>query len=105
VVVVFAENDDLAAKAILNTAAEDLASLINQTTEKLGLSSRPFPLALAGGVLIGAPTLRDTLLGKLGAIGIDCEPRVVDDPLIGCLRLANPIWAALGVEWAEITSR
>jgi hypothetical protein len=50
------------------------------------------PLALTGGLLLGAPLLRTQLLDALSAQGCECSPVIlVDQPAMGAVRLAREL--------------
>jgi hypothetical protein len=56
---------------------------------QLGLTDRPFPLALAGGVLTRSSLLRQQSLEQLRMLGLSPEPiKLVLDPALGAIKLA-----------------
>jgi hypothetical protein len=63
------------------------------------LAKGPFALAVAGGVLAGSKRLREQLTAELQRIGLSCGMRVVEEPLEGCLRLADPEFSDQIVDW------
>ncbi len=98
-VVKAAEDGDSAAQRILNVAAQDLAALVAQAAQAVGLAEQRFQLALAGGVLVGSKSVREQLASQLATLTIECESLLVADPLVGCLRLADPEFGGSMVEW------
>jgi N-acetylglucosamine kinase-like BadF-type ATPase len=98
-VVKAAKNGDSTAQQILAVAAHDLAALAAQTARAVGLAEQSFSLALAGGVLVGSLYVREQVAARLAAMAILCEMCVVDDPLAGCLRLADPESCGSMIEW------
>jgi N-acetylglucosamine kinase-like BadF-type ATPase len=96
-----AEVDNAAARAILDEAAGDLAALAARTAKSLGLAEEVFPLAVAGGVLVGSRYLREQVEVELRLAAMRCDMRLVADPLEGCLRLASPAFSGLGVHWHD----
>jgi hypothetical protein len=84
---------------ILDTAAGDLAMLVARAARTLGLAGREFPLALAGGVLVGSKYVRDAVESQLRSMALWCDVRVVAEPLDGCLRLATAQSPSLVVDW------
>jgi hypothetical protein len=89
------------ARAILRAAAADLARLAERAACAVGLEQTTFPMALGGSVLVNSAYLREELLREIAAKKLRCEPQVVANPLLGCLRLANPKFAGSLVEWSE----
>ena len=56
----------------------------------LGLSSDPFPLALAGGLLTSSDVLQERLGEHLASLGLNAGPIAsVPDPVLGAVRLAQ----------------
>jgi N-acetylglucosamine kinase-like BadF-type ATPase len=79
---------DAAATAIVESAASELAQMVECAAAKLNLGSN-FPLALTGGVACGSELLRERLLAALAARSITPAPvEVVPHPAAGCVRLA-----------------
>lgn len=52
-----ASQGDPAARAIVAEAASELALMVSTVADRIGLGERDFPVALAGGILRGQPTL------------------------------------------------
>jgi len=99
VVVAEAERGEKAADAILDGAATELAELVARTADVMELSEIPFALAAGGGLLVSSQRLRDKLAEWLRRFDLQCEMTVVDDPLEGCIRLADPQYAGTIVHW------
>ncbi len=94
-----ADMGDPTCQAILDSAAIDLAMLVARTTNLLGFGTADFQLALAGGVLVGSQVLRDRLAAQLAVLNLNCETRLVTDPLAGCLKLADPNFGGDLIAW------
>ncbi len=99
VVCIVAENDDEEAKAILHTAAVDLAELVVRTADAVGVSDSGLPLALSGGLLINSRLLQIRLQDQLHERNLNCTINIVSEPLDGCVRLADPACAKGLVNW------
>jgi hypothetical protein len=56
------------------------------------------PLAVSGGVLANSTRLQQQLGAELTRLKFSCQINVVREPLIGCVRLAEPKFADL-VTW------
>ena len=90
--VVFAASNqhDAPALGIVRAAAAHLAQMVATVASQLGFDQRPFPMALAGGVLLHQPPFRQQLCETLAAAGLDCDPTTtVADPVAGALALAG----------------
>jgi N-acetylglucosamine kinase-like BadF-type ATPase len=94
-----ADDGDTCAAAIVDEAARDLAALAARAARVVGLADGPFALAVTGGVLVSSKRLRNQVQQELKSLGLDCEIHVVDEPLAGCLRLADPQFAQVAVKW------
>ncbi len=94
-----ADEGNPAALAILDSAARDLAIIAARAAESLSLAHGPFPLAVAGGVLLGSKRLQDRVRAELQSMSLECDMRVVEEPLQGCLRLTEPNFFNLSVRW------
>ena len=94
-----AEEGDLFAAAIVDAAARDLAALAARAARVVGLADGPFALAIAGGVLVGSKLLQNQLQIELRKMALECQLGVVDEPLEGCLRLADPQFSEVAVTW------
>jgi N-acetylglucosamine kinase-like BadF-type ATPase len=93
------ESGDPDATRILQEAAADLAQLTARTAQAVGFASGKFPLALSGSVLINCRRLQESLLAELTRLNFHCVPNVVHNPLVGCIRLADPKYAGALVMW------
>jgi N-acetylglucosamine kinase-like BadF-type ATPase len=88
VVIDVAERGDGVANHIVGQAAEELSTMVAAAAHGAKLGSR-FPLALAGGVIVGSDLLRKRLLASLNGASLCLESiSVVPHPVAGCLRLA-----------------
>ena len=86
---VAADGDEVAC-GILETAASELAAMVNALTARLPLEPNDRVLALAGGTLIHGRILRDSLIGQLENSA--CPPSrivLVPDPVLGALSIAR----------------
>ncbi|MGC1272087.1 MAG: N-acetylmuramic acid 6-phosphate etherase [Planctomycetaceae bacterium] len=83
---------DAVARTLLDTAAADLTEMVRSAAEKAGLSGRPFPLAVTGGLALNAPTVREKLVEKLRAAGLTPDPvSTVTDPVRGAVLRARSL--------------
>ena len=94
-----ADAGDADARVILDAAARDLAVIVNRVARALGLTNSPCMLAMAGGVLVGSKRLQSQILLELQERTLECELRIVDEPLNGCLRLADEGFTSSIVTW------
>jgi N-acetylglucosamine kinase-like BadF-type ATPase len=94
-----AEDGDPFAAGILDAAARDLASLAARAARMVGLADGPFALAVTGGVLVSSRLLQNQLQRELRALGLDSDLGIVEEPLAGCLRLADPQFSEVAVQW------
>jgi N-acetylglucosamine kinase-like BadF-type ATPase len=84
-----AEAGDGVALRIVEEGAEELASAVVATALPLGLTTRPVPLALAGGLLLGSAFYRGQVLSRLEAASVRAEPvSQVSEPAEGALKMA-----------------
>lgn len=82
------EQDDVAA-AIIAHAAGEIALAVATVARQLGLTDRPLPLALTGGVVLSNPSYRARIVGALKSSGIEADPVTpVHEPAEGALRIA-----------------
>jgi N-acetylglucosamine kinase-like BadF-type ATPase len=93
-----AEHGNSHANEFLNIAANDLAELAARAAVAVGVADSGFPLAISGGLMISCPALQERLRLELIRRGLDCEINLVREPLVGCVRLADPKFASL-VNW------
>jgi N-acetylglucosamine kinase-like BadF-type ATPase len=96
-----ADADDPDARAILGTAAKELAKLVVRAAQAVGLAGGPLALALGGGILIASQRLQQQLRAELQRQALDCAVTPVSEPLAGCVRLADPEFAGTLVSWHE----
>jgi N-acetylglucosamine kinase-like BadF-type ATPase len=90
VVEVAGQGDPVARRLVQQTGAA-LATAVCAVSRALGMV-QAMPLALTGGLLLGAPLVRAHLLDALGARGCECAPViVVDRPVVGAVRLARQL--------------
>jgi N-acetylglucosamine kinase-like BadF-type ATPase len=83
-----AEAGDAVASAIVKNGADQLALAAATSANQLGLVP-PYPLALAGGLLLGSASYRERLIQALAGLGIHPEPVTrVPEPAEGAVRLA-----------------
>jgi N-acetylglucosamine kinase-like BadF-type ATPase len=83
-----AENGDSVAREIVLHAACELAALVAAAAEGAKVGG-DFPLALAGGVICRSQPLRTAFLAALTEQGFSpAEVELVEEPALGCLRLA-----------------
>lgn len=86
---VLAEADhDAVARAIVDRAGDELAGLVASVVRRAGLTC-PFPLAMAGGVLVHGRALRDRVAERLESEGLEPHPTsLVPEPVAGAVWLA-----------------
>lgn len=85
-----ANTGDRTAFRILDEAAQELAAIVAAAARKVLLADQPFPLALAGGTLLGSRRLRDSLISELHGLGLQPEPIAeVPEPVAGAIRMAR----------------
>jgi N-acetylglucosamine kinase-like BadF-type ATPase len=81
---------DEVARGIIDFAAAELAELVRALTARLDFSASRYLLALAGGVLLNQPRLRELLLVHLQDRGAaPASVALVSDPARGALLLAR----------------
>ena len=83
-----AEEGDVTANNIVRRTAADLALLVESVVERLGFRQAEFPLAIAGGVLTGARTIRSALKKSLDFNNLAASIVVVPEPIAGAIALA-----------------
>lgn len=87
-----AEQGDEVATRIVLEAADELAHGVAAVSHTLHFDNSTFPLALTGGVLLGAGYYRDELARALRAHNCDCAPiELVHQPVRGAVRLAQQL--------------
>jgi N-acetylglucosamine kinase-like BadF-type ATPase len=94
-----AEAGETAAVAILDGAARELAALVGRAATYLDRAENPLALAASGGILVGSQRLQQSLRNELANHGSKFELRVVDEPLDGCVRLADSQFDGTLVKW------
>ncbi len=83
-----AQQGDAIAHNIVRLAAQNWCQHIRCLNQKL-MPGRPFPLALAGGVLCESQLARDELQQQLEANAVvTTTVKLVPEPVLGCVRLA-----------------
>ena len=88
-----AEQGDAVAQQIVHEAAGELAGMIAAVVRRLDLPAAGFPLALAGGALLGSQRLQTCLSTHLDSLGLSPDPVTkVPEPVLGALKLAQR-WA------------
>lgn len=82
--------DDPVAQRILDEAASELATMVAAVATKLEFPGSPFPLALAGGVLLAESGLRGRLESSMTSLGLRPQSiKPVPDPVAGAVLLAQ----------------
>jgi N-acetylmuramic acid 6-phosphate etherase len=84
-----ADDGDVIAEELILGQLGALAECVAAVIAPLGLSGDGLPLALAGSLMVKAPTYRNRFLARLAAAGIRAEPvLLVPEPAEGALRVA-----------------
>jgi len=84
-----AEAGDAAAAEIVGQAARELAAMAAAVARRLDLAPGPFPLALAGSLLLGSEMLQSSLVTELTKLGLQAGPvGRVPEPVAGAVALA-----------------
>jgi N-acetylglucosamine kinase-like BadF-type ATPase len=89
-VVFVSATSDPVARGIIETAASDLAEMVDTLRRRLGFQPKGYSLALAGSVILNQPLLRSLLEERLADRG--CTPQIihsVDEPVAGAIALAR----------------
>ncbi len=102
VVIAAADENDPDAQAIVDRAAADLATLVARAVQSIGFAAAPFPLAVAGSVLVRSHRLPQQLQVELRRVGLAADLSVVDQPLKGCVRLAIPECGGDLITWHDV---
>lgn len=90
-VVEVATHGDRVAQGLVSQAGAALAVAVGAVSRALSMTS-PVPLALTGGLLLGASLVRQHLLAALGEQATDYAPVLtVDQPVLGAVRLAREL--------------
>jgi N-acetylmuramic acid 6-phosphate etherase len=80
---------DRTAAQIVEHSASELVQAVAAVARKLWRMDKPFPFAIAGGLLVARKSYRGTVLDAIRSAGLAPDPvKVVDDPSEGALRLA-----------------
>jgi N-acetylglucosamine kinase-like BadF-type ATPase len=94
VVVQCAERGDAVAARVVTDAADALARSAAAVSRKLDMQDDTFPLALTGGLLLGAAFLREQLWRALEYYHCEGAPiELVHQPVYGAVRLARAMLA------------
>ncbi len=84
-----AEKQDRVALRIINGAVMEAVKLVAAVAKALAFE-RPYPLALAGGVVCSSQLFRDELLFRLNSFkSPPATVMLVDEPVEGCLKIAR----------------
>lgn len=91
-VIAQAERGDAVALELIQDAAGNLARGVKAVGGALKFGTDSFPLALTGGLLLGAEFYRNKLLEALRLHGCVCAPiELVREPVLGAVRLAREL--------------
>lgn len=91
VVRVAAEGDPIAQK-LIDGAGTALADAVVAVAHALGIEEEAIPLALSGGLLLGAESVRERLLTELKSHGcILASVTLVHEPVVGAVRIAQKL--------------
>jgi N-acetylmuramic acid 6-phosphate etherase len=86
---VAASTHDGAANAVIDQATDELARAVQAVAVRLGVAHEPFPLALAGGVLVNSSLVCERLLSRLSGSQLAVsQVMLVDQPAMGTVRIA-----------------
>lgn len=87
-----AERGDAVALELVQDAADNLARGVKAVSRALKFGRETFPLALTGGLLLGAEFYRNKLLDALRLNECVCAPvELVREPVLGAVRLAKEL--------------
>jgi N-acetylmuramic acid 6-phosphate etherase len=90
VVTATADGGDTVAEQIIDKSARELTQMVAAVARKLDLPSGEFPLALAGGLLLGSQSLQAGLTTHLNALGLlPGALSEVPQPVVGALKMAQ----------------
>lgn len=91
VVRVAAEGDPIAQR-LIDGAGTALADAVVAVAHALGIEEEAIPLALSGGLLLGAESVRERLLTELKSRGcILASVTLVHEPVVGAVRIAQKL--------------
>jgi N-acetylmuramic acid 6-phosphate etherase len=99
VVIELADEGDVSALSIIAAAGRALAELAARAARSVSLADDSFVVAAAGGIFTGSKLIQDRLRTELRNYRLRFELRVVDEPLVGCVRLAAQEFAGFDVHW------
>lgn len=95
VVTAAADDGDRVADRIVDEAAAELAAMVAAVVRRIDLPAAGFPLALAGGTILGSENLQRHLGVHVGSLGLRPDPvATVPDPVVGAVKLAQADAAA-----------
>lgn len=84
-----AEKHDRVARGIVKRAVAEAVKLVAATARALAFN-KPYPVALAGGVVCKNQLFRDELMIGLNGLKVPpAEVTLVDEPVMGCLKIAR----------------
>ncbi len=85
-------SQDPIAKKIVDTAAEELATMISVLARRLGFAHQGYPLAMAGSVILNQHALRQQLVERLTGVQLaPSELRDVPEPVAGAVIMAREL--------------
>jgi N-acetylglucosamine kinase-like BadF-type ATPase len=94
-----ADDGDGLAEKLIDEAAGELAGLTSRAARAAGLGANVFALAATGGVLVSSKRMQGRLQERLLKMSLECTMGIVEEPLEGCIRLAE-----MGAQASEILS-
>jgi N-acetylglucosamine kinase-like BadF-type ATPase len=90
VVIAVADEGDVEAGKILETSADEIARAAEATVRSLQLTGKVIPVAMAGGVFLGAASYRQRVVRRMEELGIKVgSVSLVEVPALGAVRLAG----------------
>ena len=84
-----AAEDPIVATQILGPASAALAEIVAAVAIALGFEKNDLPVATAGGLLLGAPSLAESFQAHLAARGFSPRFERVSEPALGAVILAR----------------
>lgn len=89
VVIRAADEEDAVARKLIGDAGQALADALGAVGRALQIEAVAIPLALTGGLLLDAPSMRASVLSAARARGLNFQPvTLVREPVRGAVRLA-----------------
>ncbi|MBM3128783.1 MAG: hypothetical protein FJ009_09190 [Chloroflexi bacterium] len=89
VVIRVADEGDAIARQLIVKAGQELAAALGAVARALHIAPEAIPLALAGGLLLDAPSMRASVLSAARADGLSFQPvTLVREPVRGAVRRA-----------------